>query len=199
MTVSLVTYRHRPEDIWPVIEAVRRSVNVEKFIVVDNTVDNRGFGAAHTVAIREAMALGVKYHAVENPDIDFAPGTLEAIEAFMDRNPDVGLLMPKTVNSDGSLQYNCKLVPTPFDLFARRFLPKAWTLRRNDRFTLRDLTGKWGSSTNGSSCIQRTSISRAESTHPGGGVSISPARRSSMLMSRPPTAVFGCLAFTFGT
>ena len=138
MTVSLVTYRHRPEDIRPVVDAVKASTNVEKFIVVDNTVVNRGFGAAHNIAIRQAMESGTKYHAIVNPDISFDPGTLEALESFMDLNPDIGLVMPKTVNPDGSLQYNCKLVPTPFDLFARRFLPKAWTRRCNDRFTMHD-------------------------------------------------------------
>ena len=138
MTVSLVTYRHRPEDIRPVVDAVKASANVERFIVVDNTVVNRGFGAAHNIAIRQAMESGAKYHAIVNPDISFSPGTLEALESFMELNPDIGLVMPKTVNPDGSLQYNCKLVPTPFDLFARRFLPKAWTRRRNDRFTMHD-------------------------------------------------------------
>ena len=40
----------------------------------------------------------------------------------MENNPDVGLVMPKVLYPDGTLQYLCKLLPTPLDLFGRRFL-----------------------------------------------------------------------------
>ena len=157
MTVSLVTYRHTLAQVRPIVEAVAKSPCVTAFDVLDNSGDgplrgelaaafpsvsylplaNPGFGAAHNVAIRRAMAAGSELHAVVNPDISFAPGTLEAIEAFFAANPDVGLVMPKTVNPDGSMQFNCKLLPTPFDLFGRRFLPKGWTAKRNFRYELR--------------------------------------------------------------
>lgn len=137
MTVSLVTYRQSAETLRPVMESVRAAKNVEDFIVIDNSVENRGFGPAHNIAIRKAMAAGAKYHAVVNPDIYFEPGTLEKIEAYLDANPDVGLVMPKTVYPDGEMQYNAKLLPTPMDSIGRRFLPKAWTAKRNDRYELR--------------------------------------------------------------
>jgi GT2 family glycosyltransferase len=41
----------------------------------------------------------------------------------MEDNKDIGLVMPKVLYPDGSLQYLCKKLPTPFDLIARRFLP----------------------------------------------------------------------------
>lgn len=159
MTVSLVTYRHSLAAVRAVVDAVMKSGNVESFYVIDNAgetglraelaavypqieyipLDNPGFGAAHNVAIRKAMEAGAKYHAVVNPDIDFKPGTLERIAAFMDENNDVGLVMPKTVNPDGTMQYNAKLLPTPWDSFGRRFLPKGWTAQRNRRYELRDV------------------------------------------------------------
>jgi GT2 family glycosyltransferase len=157
MTVSLVTYRHSLDQVRPVVEAVLRSSCVEKFFVVDNSGDgplrgelarefpsveyiplaNPGFGAAHNAAMRRAQEGGATIHAVVNPDIDFKPGTLETIESFFRENPDVGLVMPKTVNVDGSMQYNCRLLPTPFDMFGRRFLPKAWTARRRFVYEMR--------------------------------------------------------------
>lgn len=157
MTVSLVTYRHTLAQVRPVVEAVMRSRGVERLYVVDNSgegplrdelaaefpsvsylpLDNPGFGAAHNAAMRMARAAGSEVHAVVNPDVSFAPGTLEAIAAFFAANPDVGLVMPKTVNPDGSMQYNCKMLPTPLDMFGRRFLPKPLTARRNFRYEMR--------------------------------------------------------------
>jgi len=99
--------------------------------------ENRGFGAAHNIALRQAMADGAGLHAVVNPDTYFGPGTLERIEAYFEANSDVGLVMPKTVYPDGGRQYNAKLLPTPLDSFGRRFLPKSWTEKRNANYELR--------------------------------------------------------------
>jgi len=45
--------------------------------------------------------------------------------------------MPKILYPTGEIQYLCKLIPTPFDLIIRRFLPKSWTLKRTEEFELR--------------------------------------------------------------
>ena len=47
--------------------------------------------------------------------------------------------MPKITNPDGSTQHLCKLVPTPFDLIARRFLPLPQSMVRahQNRYELR--------------------------------------------------------------
>jgi len=137
LTVSLVTYRQTPEELKPLYDSLKAATNVEKTIVVDNSFDNRGFGRAHNIAIRQAMEKGAKYHLVVNPDISFRPGTLEAIERFMDEHPDVGVVMPKTVFPNGEMQYSARLLPTPFDVFARRFLPSFLFRRRNERYELR--------------------------------------------------------------
>ena len=41
----------------------------------------------------------------------------------MDQNPTIGLLMPKILYPDGTIQHLAKLLPNPFVFFARRFLP----------------------------------------------------------------------------
>jgi GT2 family glycosyltransferase len=56
----------------------------------------------------------------------------------MDSNPEVGQLMPKVFYSDGEIQYLCKLLPTPFDLIFRRFLPASWTMNQIHKFELRN-------------------------------------------------------------
>jgi len=84
---------------------------------------NLGFGAAHNIALRESMnAAG--YHVVLNPDVYFDSGVLEKLFDFASSSPAVGLVMPKILNPDGSIQYLCKRLPTPSDLILRRFMPR---------------------------------------------------------------------------
>lgn len=100
---------------------------------------NRGYGAGHNNAIRAALEHS-DFHFVLNPDIHFGPSELATMIRFMEQNPNVGQLMPKILYPDGSLQYLCKLLPTPADLLLRRFpstLFRESLQRRNDTFELR--------------------------------------------------------------
>ena len=101
------------------------------------TGKNLGYGAAHNIAIRESIYDDVPYHLVINPDIIIAPNALSTLLDFIDKNPEVGMLMPRVVYPDGEQQYLCKLLPTPMDVFGRRFLPKSWMKKRNDRYEMR--------------------------------------------------------------
>ena len=83
------------------------------------TNNNLGFGAAHNIAIRKMMGR-TKYSLILNPDIYFHEGTLEKLFHFMEANEDVGLVMPKVLYPDGSLQYLCRLLPHPYDMLLRR-------------------------------------------------------------------------------
>lgn len=102
---------------------------------------NLGFGKAHNIALRKSIEEGIPYHLVLNPDVYFEEGVLEELYSFMENNPDVGLVMPKVLYPDGKLQYLCKLLPTPIDLFGRRFLNfgpfKKFIEKRNEIYELR--------------------------------------------------------------
>lgn len=155
-TVSLVTYKTALAEIMPVISGVLAS-SCSIFYIVDNGNDhrlaadvaalksekiryipqeNRGFGAGHNVALKASAAEGFPFHIIVNPDIAFVPGTLEKIIDFMSATPDAGLVMPKTLNQDGSLQHNCKLVPSPADLIFKRFMPDFMKRKRMRRFMM---------------------------------------------------------------
>jgi hypothetical protein len=73
------------------------------------------------VVLKKVLELS-KYHLVLNPDISFSPITLEEIMRFMDNSPEVGLVLPKVLFPDGTLQRLCRLLPKPADLFFRRFM-----------------------------------------------------------------------------
>lgn len=90
------------------------------------TPENIGFGRAHNIAIRQAIETGSDYHIILNPDTYFPGNVIPALAEFMEKNPDVGLVMPDIRYPDGSKQHLCKLLPSPVDLIFRRFFPKTY-------------------------------------------------------------------------
>jgi GT2 family glycosyltransferase len=97
---------------------------------------NPGYGSSHNVAIRLSKAEKFEYHLVLNSDVYFNNDFLSPMIAYMNKNSNVGLMMPKVFNDDGSIQRLCKLVPTPIDLLLRRFLHSKLKLARNEYFEL---------------------------------------------------------------
>lgn len=91
---------------------------------------NGGYGAGHNIALRKILNSS-EFHFVLNPDIYFESTALQTMIEFMRQNPSVGQLMPKVIYPDGRLQYLCKLLPRPSDLFLRRFA--VGPLRRSAR------------------------------------------------------------------
>ena len=156
LTASIVTYHTDRKEIERTLDCVLRSP-VERLYVIDNSKNdalrriealspriryihnaNIGYGGAHNIAIREVVELGSEYHIVVNPDIYFEDGVIEALNEYMDAHLDTGWVMPRVVYPDGSLQYLCKLLPTPGDLFLRRFIPERMMRYVRDRFELRE-------------------------------------------------------------
>ena len=153
-TASIVTYKTRKDDLLKVVSSALADA-VDRLYVVDQSPDERvrsflsddprieyhkrpnlGYGAGHNFAIRKALEAGADSHAVLNPDIYWEGGVVGALNAYMQSHPDVGMMVPRVLYPDGRLQYVCKLIPTPFDLIANRFLPRALVRRRVARFRL---------------------------------------------------------------
>lgn len=155
LTVSIVTHNTPSEQLHKAMECLLRS-NPDRIYVIDNSpedslrhtlpqcsrivyrhVENRGFGAGHNIAIKEAIAENPDgYHLVMNADVCWEGEILRPLTNYMGRNPDVGMVMPKVFYPDGALQYTCRMLPTPLDLFAKRFLPKSMTERHMNRYLL---------------------------------------------------------------
>lgn len=122
-------------------EGFYRVLLKDKRIEYISNLKNIGFGAGHNIGLNKSVD-NFKYHLVLNPDVYFGSGTLEKIFRFAEENKDIGLIMPKVLYPDGSLQYLCKLLPTPFDFFMRRFLSRVpvinyWVDKKNAEFELR--------------------------------------------------------------
>lgn len=79
-----------------------------------------GYGANHNKNL--AVAKG-EYVVLMNADVILTPESLFLLLKFMEHNSNIGIVTPKILNEDGTLQYLNKRYPTLADLFLRRFLP----------------------------------------------------------------------------
>lgn len=160
ITASVVLYRNDLEEVSRVVRDLLRGDALSALLVADNSPDeslrgalpadrrveyvslpeNVGFGKAHNLALQKYRRS--KYHAVVNPDIYFDQPVLQPLRDYMDAQPDVGLVMPKVLNPDGTMQHLCKRIPTPMDLALRRFAPRfmrAYVERRARRMECRTM------------------------------------------------------------
>lgn len=108
-------------------------------VVYSHLGKNVGYGAAHNIAIREAMKLGPMYHLVINPDVDLVAGAVDRIISYMNLHSDVGQVMPRVTYENGNIQRLCKLLPNPINLIGRRFLSGLKFIKEmNERYELND-------------------------------------------------------------
>ncbi len=71
--------------------------------------DNRGFSKANNQAI---AATESRYVLLLNSDAFIHPGALDNLVAFADAHPKTGIIGPKVLNPDGTLQFSCRRWPT---------------------------------------------------------------------------------------
>ncbi len=158
LSISIVLFCNPRDQIQKVIDSIRASQVAYTLFLIDNSPSrnffswfktsenekyqflgkNVGFGAAHNLAIFESIKLDFTYHLVLNPDVYFGSNVLSSMIAFMESHKDIGLLSPKVLYPDGKIQYLCKRLPKPYDLFIRRFGPKALKETNNYYFEMRD-------------------------------------------------------------
>lgn len=156
LTCSIVLYHNDEAEIKKAINSLLQSSLSIKLFLVDNSKtdelkkladaknieyifnnENAGFGKAHNTALLKAVPLS-SYHLILNPDIAFSTGVLEDIHAFMEKNKQVGQLLPKVFYDNGDLQKLCHLLPRPFDLLGRRFFNgHGWAKKLNDKYELK--------------------------------------------------------------
>ncbi len=84
--------------------------------------ENRGFPAANNQGL--AVARG-RYVLLLNPDTEVVRDALATMVAFADAHPDVGMVGPQLLNSDGSVQSSRRRFPT----LATAFFESTWLAR----------------------------------------------------------------------
>lgn len=71
--------------------------------------ENLGFGRGHNLAIKNVNS---KYHIIVNPDISVPSDTIKNAISFMEGNPDVVVMTPFVMNTDGTQQFLPKKNPS---------------------------------------------------------------------------------------
>ncbi|MFA6617966.1 MAG: glycosyltransferase [Candidatus Neomarinimicrobiota bacterium] len=107
------------------VKNASKDLNVELFVVDNNSIDgsgemvqqffpdvhlianeeNLGFGKANNQAVKRSKG---RYILFLNPDTLIEENTLEILLDFMDKNEKIGIVGPKILNSDGTLQLACR-------------------------------------------------------------------------------------------
>jgi GT2 family glycosyltransferase len=156
ITGSIVLYQNDTATVAKAVESFLKSPLAGKLFIIDNSPtdlarkyfnhpkisylfsgSNLGYGKAHNIALRQCLE-NSRYHLVLNPDVYFDETVLEKLYRFMEENQQAGLVMPRVLYPDGTLQRICKLLPTPLNLATRRFIPFSEILFRkmNDRYEM---------------------------------------------------------------
>jgi GT2 family glycosyltransferase len=155
LNISIVLYQPHWEQIKQLTQILLECRDVHSIYWIDNSPieheqtwvsdkvryifnnKNLGYGTAHNIAIRESIYDDIPFHLVINPDILLTSDVIDTLLHFIQHYPEVGLVAPRVEYPTGELQYLCKLLPTPWDVFGRRFLPRCWMKKRNECYELR--------------------------------------------------------------
>ncbi len=156
VNVSIVTYRTDSKELERCLSCLT-SMCVRRVYVIDNGKDgviadicarygclyvpneNVGYGAAHNIAMTKTVEGEACYHLVLNSDVFFDASVIDRIIEYMSADPDIGMVQPRILSSDGTLQYTVRRLPSPLDLFCRRFLPRIFFSIHDDRYLLKHL------------------------------------------------------------
>jgi hypothetical protein len=139
LSIIILNYRARGllKECLKGIKLVKPELNFE-IIVVDNASDdgtrammkenfpeirfissdkNLGYAKGNNLGIKQASG---RYVMIMNPDIVVFEGVFEKLVEFMDSRPEVGIVGPKLLNPDKSLQYSCYRFPVFWEPVYRR-------------------------------------------------------------------------------
>jgi GT2 family glycosyltransferase len=150
LSISIVLHNNEIKMIDEVIHSCASSNIKPEIFVVDNSSDSRfsylvrderityyrtndncGFGGGHNIGIKKYDILAkFDYHLVLNPDVSFNQEVLTELINYLDANLDVGAIMPRITNFDGSLQFARRLLPAPIDIIMKRLCPMSAVARR---------------------------------------------------------------------
>lgn len=140
------------------LERVRAEASFEVLVVDNNSEDgspdmvqaefpwvrlfrmerNLGFTGGQNLAMRERRG---RHAFLLNSDAEVHPGALRTLLAYHAAHPEAGILGPKILNPDGTLQLSCRRFPNPVAALFRNTLIGRWF--PNNRFTREYLMADW--------------------------------------------------------
>ncbi|MFH0984192.1 MAG: glycosyltransferase family 2 protein [Candidatus Omnitrophota bacterium] len=161
VTISLVScnQRHDLERLLPSLAPAAIAARAEILLVDNRSTDgtsewmrlnypavntlfnpNRaGYGENHNLNLRRAQG---EYFVIMNADMTVEVDVFSVLRDYMNRHSEAGMVAPKILNPDGTIQGLIKRYPTVWDLFLRRCLPRSLRScfrQRMDHYEMRDV------------------------------------------------------------
>lgn len=151
LVACIVIYNTKFEEIKDLIVEFYKKNLEQHLVVVDNSntgylknellqlndsIDyiinkNTGYASGNNIAIKKYKNKA-KYFLILNPDIFFSIENLEKLIDYAESKQNFGVIMPKILSKNGEIQNLCKLLPTPLNLFSRRFLVRINYFRKTN-------------------------------------------------------------------
>jgi len=102
---------------------------------------NYGLGRANNIGIKKAKG---KYIVVMNPDTIALDDVFKKLYFYMEENPEVGLVAPRQLNPDKTIQNSCFRYPGIFVLLSRRTFLGNYSLAQKsiDKYLMKDFDHK---------------------------------------------------------
>jgi GT2 family glycosyltransferase len=140
LVISIVIYKQPISQIKKVIESFfkinsilsvkicifdnSKSLGIESFSSENNieyysSPKNIGFGAGHNYFINK-FKVYTSFFLILNPDVYLTGSNLLKLVNFAKKSANSAIVSPRLLNDDLSIQYNCRLFPSPFSLINRR-------------------------------------------------------------------------------
>lgn len=97
-----------------------------------------GYGGNHNLNLARSDS---EFFVIMNSDMMVRPDTFRNLIAFMKTDEKLGIIAPKILNEDGTVQYLNKRYPAVFDLFLRKFCPaglQGFFKTRMDAYEMKD-------------------------------------------------------------
>ncbi len=93
------------------VASIKKNTKKVKYeiIVIDNSINNRGFAKANNIGIKQAKG---KYVLLLNSDTIIKPGAIDKLYKFAKSKKDAGVVAPKLLNTDGTTQASVFRFPT---------------------------------------------------------------------------------------
>ena len=127
MDIQVVVVDNDSQD--GTVDAIRLRFPAVKLILNN---ENLGFSRAVNQGLK---ILDAQYYLLLNPDTVILDNSLQTSIKFMKDTPQAGISIPKVLNSDGTLQYQCRRGEArPWDVFSY-FLGLARLFPNDQRFT----------------------------------------------------------------
>lgn len=156
LNISIVLYNSPYIQVQSLLDSLNLFYQINKIYLIDNSDiktnsfvgqnieyifvgKNIGFGAGHNIALTKSINDKVDYHIVMNYDLKIGEKVINTLISEMDNDKSIGIIMPKVLNDDHSVQLSPKLIPTPLYVLFSAFKPFRILFRsKYEEYTLKN-------------------------------------------------------------